>query len=157
MKRTFLFILTFTYSVAVLAQHEKKYALDFGDVFVLRIEIKKDVLNGKYLCNKKKSILSEIVVSDVIYCPPNKSFDSTHLLELKYVLFGFQDRKMLNADTSLVITAKPSGSKYYLSFSKDLRISNETEYQFYHPHAYLSELSRCKGKDKFEKYILKQL
>src|SRR5690606_21373186 len=97
MSRTFLFMLTFTYSVTVLAQHEKKYALDFGDVFVLRIQIKTDVLNGKYLCNKKKSILSEIVVSDIIYCPPNKSFDSSNLMKLKYVLFGFQERKMLNA------------------------------------------------------------
>lgn len=144
-------------SIVAMGQHETKYALDFGDVFVLKVEVKKDVLSKKCPCNKAtKCILSEIIVSDVIYCPPNKSFDSTQLLSLKYILFTQVGRNMLNTDSSFIITAKPSGSRYYLSYSKILRIDNEKSYQFYHPYAYLSELNPCKRRDKFERYILKQ-
>jgi len=96
-----------------------------------------------------------MVVSKVIYCPPNKSFDSVQLLQVKYLLLLQKDNDLLNMDSSFVITAKPSGSKYYLSFSKILRIENAENYRFYHPYAYLSELSPCKRKDKFEKYIKK--
>ena len=145
------------YSIEALAQHERKYALDFGDVFVLKVGIKKDVLSKKCLCDKRnKCILSEVVVSNVIYCPPNKSFDSIQLLALKYILFARSERSMLNADSSFIITVKPSGSKHYLAFSKILEIDDVENCQFYHPYAYLSELSPCKRKDKFEKYILKQ-
>ena len=66
------------------------------------------------------------------------------------------DKNNLQKDGILFITAKPSGSKYYLSFTKVLNIDSVKDYYFYHPYSYLSELKACKRKDAFEHYITNQ-
>ena len=143
-------ITSFAYS-----QSEGKYALNFADVFVIKVEFKKEVLKSKCPCLKgKKCFLDKIVVSRVLYCPPNNSFDSVGLRSVKYIAINSTDRDKLKKDSSFFITARPSGSKHYIVFTKILEIDSIQNYQFYHVHAYLSELNPCKQVDRFEKYIL---
>lgn len=156
MKYILLFIFLFS-SIAVIAQMERKYPLDFGDVYVLKVKITKVAYTGKCPCNlKKKCVLSDLSVSEVIYCPPNNSFDSTQLLSIKYITLNIKDKALINSDSSIIITARPSGSKYYLSYTRNIKLDCAVKYQFYHPYSFLSQLNPCGQKDRFEEYILKQ-
>lgn len=156
MKSKSLFIFLLMHSFLVNAQNEIRHALDFGDVYVIKVKIDKEHLRGKCPCNKNdKCVLFQVQMLDVIYCPTNRSFDNKGLLGINYILVSSKELSGLYFDSSIIITAKPSGSNYYLSFSKVLNIKEAENYQFYHPYAYLSEIDPCKSKDKFEKYILK--
>lgn len=157
MKKITLVISCLICSFILLGQDKKKYPLDFGDVFVLQVTLKKEVLKSKCPCQKsRKCTLNEMIVTKVFYCPSNLSFDSSELLNLKYIAINSMDKNKLQKDSILFITAKPSGSKYYLSFTNVLNIDSIKDYDFYHPYSYLSELKPCKRKDAFERYITNQ-
>jgi hypothetical protein len=140
--------------IKCFSQDSNKYPLEFGDVFVLKAKIHKDVKQDKCPCLKDRCLLKEVDIIQTVYCPPNNTFDSIQLTKLKFILFRGKDVKtMQTTNDTLLITARPSESRYYLSFSKIL--PNEAlKNKFYHPYGYLSELTPCKRKDKFESYIL---
>src|ERR1044072_3673764 len=134
LQTVFFPIILFVTIMPILAfsQHQSKYPLAFGDVFVLKVKIEKDVKHAKCPCLKEECLLKQVSIIETVYCPPNHTFDSIQLTKLKYILFRGKDRNT-ETNNTLLITAKPSGSKYYLSFSKILSAEASNQ-QFYHPY-----------------------
>lgn len=159
MKKVILLVLmsflAFT-PVLLKAQDRNRVALDFADTYVLKIKLKRSVVNGKCPCLKNsRCSLFEMSVLQILYCPSNSVFDSLELAHLRYIAIKSCFLKELEQDNIVTISARPSGSNYYLFFTKHLP-SVEGQI-FYHPYAYLTSLSPCGKKDFFEKYILKQM
>lgn len=140
---------------------EKKYGLDFGDVYVINIKIKTNLLQNKSTCVYKNGTicnLYKIEILNVLYCPRNNVFDSIGLMKLEYIIAPVKWADTLNLDQSLLITAMPSSTNKYLALTRVLKNELLNGYTFYHSYAYLSDLIKCKKmkKDFFREYICSQ-
>lgn len=153
MKEIALITLMVFCSTWSVAQEPTNFPLEFGDVFVLDVILGEEIITDKCPCKKRtKCTLRKIEVSKVLYCPRNISFDSLELLNVNYILIE-RNKSPLKTDTSITITASPSGSKHYIRFARILTLQENVVYRFSHTYAYLSEIT-CPGKDLFEKHIL---
>ena len=140
---------------------EKKYGLEFGDVYVISIKVKANLLQRESTCVYKNGTtcnLYKIEILNVLYCPRNNVFDSIELMKLEYIIAPIKWVDVLNSDQPLLITAMPSSTNKYIALTRILKNELLNGYTFYHPHAYLSGLIKCKKmkKDFFKDYICSQ-
>lgn len=157
--RYLFLILYLNISLTCISQTEsKKYYLDFGDTYVLKIKIIKEIKVGKNNCSYKKGTfcnLLNIEVREVIFCPKNTFADSSSLFLMNYIIVPVKKSSNIKEDSELFITARPSDSKKYLALSKILS-QDSLSMGFIHRYAYLSGLVNCKRSkyNSFEKIIL---
>lgn len=146
-------------NLTVIAQNgEKRYGLGFGDVYVLNAEIEKNIFQNKSTCVYQRGTvcsLYKIKVTRVLYCPSNNVFDSSSLMNLEYIIAPIRWDEALKPGLDFLITAMPSSSSKYLALTRVLNKELLNDHTFYHEHAYLSDLLKCKRnrKDLFAEYI----
>ena len=139
-----------------MSQVLTKYPLEFGDVFVLRVKIMKNVFSAKCPCEQKnKCTIYQVDSAKIIYNSSGTNYDSLMVSSMRYLLIKDKDINNLKLSNMLLITAMPTGSTHYLALSRVLNNIDTDAFEFYHPYAYLTMLSPCKKEDKFEKYIIK--
>ncbi len=155
-----LFLLTFWLNV-YSQEKAKKYALDFADVYVLRVRFIDSLLQRKSPCvyrNGTICVLYKIEVKNVLYCPLNTVYDSFGLTQVKYMIIPKNYMDSLSNKSDYIITAMPSTNSQYIAFKKFLFNEIGEDTFFYHKYAYLSGLIRCKKvkKDVFLNFIKSQ-
>jgi hypothetical protein len=159
----FLFGVFFSTLFKIEGQIVNRIPLDFTDVYVLKVKFSESLLQKKSCCgykNDTKCNLYKIEITSVLYCPLNTVFDSPSLMKLEYLIAPIVYTDSLKSGVEFLITAMPSSSNKYIALTRLLNIEvlNNELTLFYHKHAYLSGLVKCKKKRKnlFDDFIITQ-
>jgi len=160
-----LFLHAFLFSILFESegQNANRIPLDFADVYVLKVKFGENLLQKKSYCvykNGTKCNLYKIKITSVLYCPLNTVFDSSGLKKLEYIIAPMVYTDSLKSGVEFLITAMPSTSNKYIALTRLLNIEmiDKEHRVFYHKHAYLSGLVKCKKKKKnlFDDFIRTQ-
>ena len=154
MKNSILVCALSVWSLFVTAQPQSgtRYPLNTDEVFVLKVDVLKNLMQAKDPCldAKGKSTLYNVEVKQVLFCPPNPVFDSAALLKLRFVIASQHLSNTIKPGESYLLTAHFSSSKDYLVVSKLLDPLFEKGAVFYHNNGFFSGLLYCNQSQKNE-------
>lgn len=158
MKYLIYFLVPFLSITATWSQNNSKDCeLDFFDLFVVNVEVKKKILSAKDYClykNGTKCNLYEVVIKEVLYIPKNTVADSSSLMNLKYIIVPV-NLSTFNSNSCYLVTLRPASNISYMGVSRLLSNNVDNEFKFFHRQAYISGLLNCNRtkRDSFLKYI----